>query len=249
MNRVQHLTQSTREASARSTFSIESGLFYDFPRHDASRVLFGPKHYEPNYAYPLIVWLHSPGSDERQLVRIMPSVSLRNYVAVAPRGFCPSGEASERSGYGWPQTQDHIQEAEYRVVESIEAATRRFHVAEDRVFLAGFGSGGTMAFRLAMNDPSRFAGVLSICGPFPSGHNPFGRLTQARRLPVLLALGRDSREYPPARACENLRLFHAAGISIILRQYPCGQQLTEQMLRDMDRWIMEQVTCPPARHT
>lgn len=48
--------------------------------------LFGPLHYEANYAYPLIVWLHGPGDDEHQLRRIMPAISLRNYVAVARNG-------------------------------------------------------------------------------------------------------------------------------------------------------------------
>ena len=44
------------------------------------------------------------------------------------------------------------------------------------------------------------------------------------------------------RRSTRLRLFHAAGLSIVLRQYPCGQELTEQMLRDVDRWIIEQIT-------
>ena len=37
-------------------------------------------------------------------------------------------------------------------------------------------------------------------------------------------------------------LFHAAGMSVTLRQYPCGDELTTQMLRDLDVWLMEQVT-------
>lgn len=246
MNRIQHPTESSKEVFAKPTFNLESGLFSASTSHDGSRVVFGPKHYEANYAYPLIVWLHAPKSDERQLLRIMPTVSLRNYVAVAPRGFCLGGVASDRPTYGWLQTEGQILGAEHRIFEAVEAAKRKFHIAPDRVFLAGFGSGGTMAFRVAMNDPSRFAGVLSICGGFPRGRSPspFSRLTQARRLPVFLAVARDSREYPPEEACENLRLFHAAGISIVLRQYPCGHQLTEQMLRDVDRWIIEQITAP-----
>ncbi len=242
MNRIQHPTKLSPEEPARPTFRIESGLFSACETHDASRVLFGPKHYEANYPYPLIVWLHAPGSDERQLVRIMPTISLRNYVAVAPRGFRPGGPESERPGYVWPQTQDHILEAESRVVDAVQAAGSKFHVAGDRVFLAGFGAGGTMALRIALNTPRRFAGAVSMCGAFPHGNMPFGRLAESRNLPVLLAVARDSRAYPPAAACDDLRLLHAAGMSIVLRQYPCAQQLTERMLRDLDRWIIEQVT-------
>ena len=67
-------------------------------------------------------------------------------------------------------------------------------------------------------------------------------------MPVFLAVGRDSLDYPPPEACENLRLFHSAGMSVVLRQYPCAQQLTEQMLRDVDRWIIEQVTTGSESH-
>ena len=247
MNRIQNPATSAEKAPAASKFRVESGLFVTHPTRDCSHSLFGPKHYESGYAYPLIVWIHAPDSSEQQLVRIMPSISLRNYVAVAPRGFALDEKSGSQQQYGWPQTPEEIQEAEARVYQSIEIAKEKFHVAEDRVFLAGFGAGGTMAFRVAMNDPGRFAGVLSLCGAFPSGHTPFGRLTLARQLPVYLAVGRDSTDYPPAEACENLRLFHAAGLSIVLRQYPCGQELTEQMLRDVDRWVMEQITAGPDR--
>ena len=243
MNRIQHSSQLTKPSPASSTFNLESALFVP-PTHDSSRALFGPLHYEPKYAYPLIVWLHSPGCDERELVRTMPLISTRNYVAVAPRGFRLGGGGSDREGYGWPQTQDHIQEAEWRIFESIEVARQKFRCAKGRVFLAGFDAGGTMAFRAGMNHPGRFAGVLSLCGAFPCGHTPFSHLNEARGLPLFLAVGHDSRRYPPDKACEHLRLFHAAGMSVALRQYSCGHDLTEQMLRDVDRWIIEQITAP-----
>jgi len=248
MHRTEHRTKPGKASSPSFApkFVLQSELSSP-PRLDTSRVMFTPMHYESNYAYPLIVWLHGSGSvDERQLLRIMPTVSLRNYVAVAPRGFRQEGDEADLPGYDWPQTPEHIQEAESRVFDCLEAAQRRWRVAAHRVFLAGFGPGGTMAFRVAMNHPSRFAGVLSLCGAFPLGHRPFVQLLEARRLPVFLAVGRDSEEYSPNRACEDLRLFHTAGISVALRQYPCGQQAIPQMLRDVDRWIMEQISASPA---
>ena len=101
-----------------------------------------------------------------------------------------------------------------------------------------------MAIRIAMNHPSHFAGVISLCGPFPTGRTPFGNLLEARRLGIFLAAGRSSLEYPAAQVCEDLRLLHAAGLSITLRQYPCGHELMLQMLSDVDRWIIEQVAPP-----
>jgi phospholipase/carboxylesterase len=103
-----------------------------------------------------------------------------------------------------------------------------------------------MALRLALNHPTIFAGAASFGGPFPDGHTPLGRLAEARRLKLLLATGRDSLDYPPESVCQHLRLFHVAGMSVCLRQYPCGDDLTTTMLSDMDRWIMDQIVAPAA---
>ena len=58
----------------------------------------------------------------------------------------------------------------------------------------------------------------------------------------MVAQGRDSRTYPIRGLCDELRLYHAAGMSLTVRQYPCGQELTTQMLSDLNRWLMELVT-------
>ena len=235
-----HRTEQPSKSPARPSFSIESARCFSCA-HDATCAVFAPLHYEPGYAYPLVVWLHGKGVDERQLSRVMPLVSLRNYVAVAPRGPRVA-LAADREGYGWHQSDEVIQQAEQRVFAGIEMVGRKFHIARRRIFLAGFDSGGTMAFRVAMDHPSRFAGVLSLGGAFPNGRTPLGRLAEARRLPIFLAVGRDSREYCAAEVCADLRLFHAAGFSTTLRQYPVGHELTPQMLADMDRWMLEQTT-------
>jgi len=246
MNRIKQSVKPHPGPAEDQPFRLQSPPFSP-PGHQTTCALFAPLHYETGYAYPLLVWLHGRGADESQLMRIMPQISIRNYVAVAPRGPRLSAkDGSDRGSYGWQQSTDHIQRAEQRIFDAIETAQRRFHVARQRVFLAGFDCGGTMAFRVAMNHPARFASVLSLCGAFPSGSAPFGNLLQARRLPLFLACGRDSREYASAEVCQNLRLFHAAGLSITLRQYPCGHQLAPQMLADVNRWVMEQIAPPEA---
>jgi phospholipase/carboxylesterase len=213
---------------------------------DVPHTLFAPLHYESGYAYPLIVWLHGHGQDERHLLRVMPLVSMRNYVAVAPRGT--SLPSSGDTAPGWRQTAEEMLDAEQRVFHCVQIARKKLHVAAQRVFLAGFDCGGTMAFRLAMNHPQLFAGALSLCGAFPTGDTPFRNLADARRVPLFLAVGRDSTQYGSETVCQDLRLLHSAGMSITLRQYPCGHELAPQMLTDVDRWIIEQITSPAYQH-
>jgi phospholipase/carboxylesterase len=204
--------------------------------------IFAPVHYEPNYAYPLVIWLHGPGDDEHQLKRIMPLVSLRNYVGVAIRGTTPYATASGKPGFAWAQSQPHTALAEQRVLEAIHSAQGRMNISTRRIFVAGFDCGGTMALRLALAHPHRFAGVLSLGGEFPVGGAPLARLAEARRLPVFLACGRDSQRYPSAIVCDNLKLLHSAGMDLTLREYPGGHEISPRMLSDMDRWMMDLVT-------
>ena len=219
------------------SFDLTSALFSP-ATSDSPRAVFAPLHYEPNYAYPLLVWLHGPGGDQQQLLRIMPIISLRNFLAVAPQGI----RIRPQEDYRWLQTVQHIDQAEQRIFDSIESVAEKYNFSRRKIFLAGFDGGGTMALRVAMNNPDRFAGVASLCGQFPRGHKPFGNLAAARHMPVFLAVGRKSEAYPESDVCADLRLLHSAGISVDLRQYPCGQEIAPQMLGDVDRWIIEQIT-------
>ena len=99
-----------------------------------------------------------------------------------------------------------------------------------------------MAYHIAMSHPLAFAGLLSIGGPFPHGTTLLSDLDNVRRLPLFIASGRKATDYPENQTCEQLRLFHVAGLSVTFRQYPCGDELTTQMLSDMDVWMMEQIT-------
>lgn len=234
MNRVSSSARSADHCRETDEAGLARAILAQPP---ATTCLVAPLHYEPNYAYPLLVWLHASGSDEREVKRIIPLVSVRNYVAVGLRGPVARG-----SGFGWPQTGDAIATAGEHLAEAIGRAREKYHLHPQRVFVAGHGSSGTMALRLALEAPDLVAGVISLGGPLPSGRAPLRRLAAARSLRLLLMQGRDSAEYPLARLCDELRLLHAAGMSVTLRQYPCGDELTTQMLRDLDVWLMEQIT-------
>ncbi len=196
---------------------------------------FTPVHYEAGYAYPLIVWLHSAGGSERELKQVMPLVSMRNYVAVAP------ASSSAHSRRPWRQAPDDIEAAAAGIEYCVSQSQQEFNIHPRRIFLAGCGRAGTMALRLAWNSPLRFAGVVAINGPLPSRLQPMRRVNELRRVPCLLATSRDHRRYTASRVCSDLRLLHSAGCTVALRQYPGADDLTSNMLSDMDRWLMELV--------
>lgn len=243
MNRIQNLVDDQPTSLLMPAAIAVDSQVEACPLSQQAHCVFTPLHYERNYAYPLVVWLHGADDDERQVTRIMPLVSMRNYVAVGVRGTAAGAVANS---YTWQQSPAHIAQAHERVCSAIAAARRWLNIAPQRIYLAGYGAGGTMALRVALARPSAYAGVISIAGEFPSRHRPLSRLHAVRDLKILLATARDSNDYPAARVCQHLRLFHTAGMSVDLRQYPCGDELTTNMLSDMDRWIMNQLTAPVA---
>jgi phospholipase/carboxylesterase len=244
MNRISTLAAPSAHPKSSVARLKRPALHVATPRHDSPLCLLAPLHYERNYAYPLLVWLHGPEGDEREVKRVMPLVSLRNYVSVAVRG-----PATERRGFGWPETADGILAAESRIDDAVAQARQKFNVHPERIYLAGYGAGGTMGLRLALRRPDRYAGAASLAGQFPAGHAPLSRLAAIRRSRLLIMHCRDSQAYPIDRVCQELALFHSAGLSVTLRQYPCGDELTTQMLSDLDVWLMEQVTGVAAART
>lgn len=204
---------------------------------------FLPQHYEPNYAYPLLVWLHGRQGNERQIHRVLPLVSMRNYAAVGVRGNLKGG-----SGYDWSaDASSGYQTAEQSVLDAIDSAQQRFNVHASRIFIAGYQNGGALAVRLALRHPTLFGGAVALGGCLPSGSHLFGNISQSRKFPLLISQGQDGGGKASEELCDRLRLFHAANLQVMVRLYPGNHELTTRMLSDMNEWIMERVTGIPAR--
>lgn len=194
-------------------------------------------HYEPGYAYPLIVWMHSDGDDRNELSRIMPELSMRNYVGVGPQAV--SGNDSH--GFYWEQTGDSINHSVQAVCDAIDHARLTLNINSERIFLAGYGAGGTMAYRVGMELSEVVSGIISLNGPMPSERTPLRDWMRCRELPLFWGHCRNSIEFGEPQLCDQLKLLHVAGFSVTLRQYPNGDELPVQMLSDLDRWIMETI--------
>ncbi len=206
---------------------------------------FAPMHYEPGYAYPLIVWLHGPDSNEDELRQVMPLISTRNFVAIAPRGTRQT--ESRFSTYSWDHTADGVAAAGERIADCIAIARHRLNICPDRIFVAGHAVGGTMAHRLGLEFPEQFAGAISLGGGVPRGLHMFKHINRARQLPLLLSVSptKESKtaSYSIEHVMDDLRFLHYAGMSLSLRLYPEGDELTTAMFEDLNDWVMEQF-CP-----
>lgn len=228
-------TSSPRSASANCS-RLERGVFQSLETTRPTAT-FAPLHYEPNYAYPLIVWLHGPGESERQLLRVMPMMSLRNYVAAAVRGGVSFGkDGLPRDGFYWdPGTYETTFTS---VLEAIESIRQKYRIASNRIYLAGCEEGGTMAQRLAFRNPGCFNGVISFDGAVPEDVLLLEHFREVRNVRFLYAVSRASRTCPAETLCDHLRILYGAGVPLTLRNYPTMGSLQIEMLQDANRWVM-----------
>ena len=205
----------------------------------AYRNYFLPVHYTPTYEYPLIVWLHSNGFNENQVDQVMPHISLRNYVGLGVR----AGKAADAAGhrFDWQQSPSGISVAHEAIIDSVEEAISRFSINTSRIVLAGYRDGGTMAIRIALRDPDRFAGVISMGGRMPQGGIRNLQQLQERRLPMLWQWGDENPEYTGANFKSDCQSVMTTGSQVEVRQYPGDDEMETVPLREIDDWIMRRV--------
>jgi phospholipase/carboxylesterase len=146
-----------------------------------------------------------------------------------------------RIGYGWGEDGNTDADAEEYVYRAIEQACETFHINERRVFLAGFCEGAAMAYRLGLSFPEKFAGVVALNGHMPSG-GPLLRLPELRKMRVLIGHGIANATVPLSVAKKDFRLLYTAGLPVELKTYPTTHRIHLDMLRDINRWVMEGVS-------
>jgi phospholipase/carboxylesterase len=201
---------------------------------------FLPTGYEPNYPYPLLVFFHGYGSSEEQILRLAPRLSRRNYVCIGLRGpekLEPRQDG--RIGYAWEPNGRCSQHLEEYFFQAIEQTRRNYHIHSERIYLAGFCEGACLAYRLGLQFPEKFAGVISLNGSMPRGDGPLFRLPQARQLRVFVGHGIANAFVPLTIARQDFRLLYMAGLDVRLHTYRATHRLHPDMLRDINRWLME----------
>jgi len=197
---------------------------------------FLPLHYTPTYDYPLVVWLHSNGFNESQLDDVMPYISARNYVGVGVRATKAADAAGHR--FDWHQGTAAISAAHDSIITAIDEARERFSIHNSRIVLAGYRDGGTMALRIAMRQPDRFAAAISLGGPMPQGAIRNICQLRRRRLPMLWQWGGARKEFTANRLKADCRMAMTIGGQVEVRQYPGGDEMDTVVLNDIDHWIM-----------
>src|SRR5438034_566937 len=159
-------------------------------KDEAEFCWFLPAGYEPNYAYPLLVLFHGHGGNEEQILKLAPRLSRRNYLCIGLRGTQLAGQRPDgEPGYTWGTDGQCDAITEDYIFRAIQQTRRNYHVHSERIYLAGICEGATLAYRLGLSFPDRFAGVISLNGSLPPRGSLFLRLPDVRQLRAFIGHG------------------------------------------------------------
>lgn len=212
-----------------------------FPPRDARRaeepLVYIPEYHEPKYAYPLVVWVQSPGrTADADFHRVIEGISERNYVGLAFRPASLTGGATEF---------DELESDADRLARLVTAARKRTRIHNERVFLVGTGVAGTWALRFGLSRPEWFAGVAAFDAAWPGADRLLSRYRSLRGKRVLLG-GTTSKSDSRASGEIGARLLHSAGMTVCQRRYAAGSAGDSAKLADLNRWIMREIYPTPA---
>lgn len=206
--------------------------------------LVTPLHFQVGYQYPLIVWLHSAGHNERQIEQVLPHISTRNYVGVGVRATQATDVRG--CGYDWQRSAAGLNQAVRSVCEAIDAIAVEVSIHPERIILAGLGSGATMACRIAMACPDQFAGVVRMAGRFPDAGGSLQAFDalRKRQMPMLWQQAINGTDDNPELLQRDIVNAQWMQAQLEIRQYQDDDVMNTVALKDIDRWCFDRIITP-----
>ncbi|WP_339749157.1 hypothetical protein [uncultured Rubinisphaera sp.] len=204
--------------------SRDDEMAYSISFQDAR--VYMPVKYEPNYAYPLIVYLQGREASTSQYQFLMEAISTQNHLAIEL-------DVDERVNISSGDVMQKIHKA-------VSQMTRHYNVHTERILVMGDGLRGTLAIKTVLSHPESFWGFIALNPDDPKQDCP---LKQFRHLHHLRGFLHSETEN--AWIQNYSRLLHDSGLKIHLDQSvskPVSQrdsQADNRICRLIDRFIVQ----------
>ena len=193
-----------------------------------------------------VIWLHGLGADAGDFWPIVPELGLpatpawRFVFPNAPvRPVTINGGIPMRAWFDilsresiTPMDSDGMA-ASSRALEELIAREEQRGISRNRIVLAGFSQGGTIAVRTALLSDKPVAGVVALSTFLP----PLQPSASASGLPCFSAHGSHDEVLPFRLGLELRERLEAAGCLVDWRRYEMGHQVCGQEIVDVSAFL------------
>ncbi|MBL7222676.1 MAG: prolyl oligopeptidase family serine peptidase [Candidatus Brocadiae bacterium] len=175
----QYIENALREFAVRPecpTGRVEGTLVVDETLARAPFLCYVPKGYTPRRAWPLAIALHRDhDSPKNHFFNWETVANSERYILLFP---------TAREKGTWKYMDIHV------VLSALRHAIKTYNIDTNRVVLSGTGTGGLLAWAVALRHPDRFAGLITRSSPIDDVSQLY--LPNALSLPVYQLAGERS---------------------------------------------------------
>jgi phospholipase/carboxylesterase len=201
--------------------------------------------------HPTVIAMHGWGANALDLVGLAPYVAEGRFMIICPQGplEVPIGPTL---GYGWfpirmggPPDLDAIEAAVSSATKFVDLAVERYPVNRRKLVMLGFSQGGVMAYRMALANPARYAGLVALSTWFsPELKDAIADREALERLPTMVQHGRADDMIEIARARSSVEILRELRVPLAYREYDCGHEITADGLQDLSEFLDSKVLSP-----
>lgn len=203
----------------------------------------------PETAVGSVIWLHGLGADGHDFEPLVPELKLDRVLPLrfvfphAPvRPVTLNGGYPMRAWFDLYQLDrearvdlDGVRAARESVMELIEREEAN-GTPPERVVLAGFSQGGSLALAAGLGHPRRLAGIVALSCWLPRA---FATVSEAQlTTPVFLAHGTEDSVVSVAYGRDTRRALDDAGLAVEWREYLMAHQVCATEVADIRAFLM-----------
>jgi len=196
----------------------------------------------------VIIWLHGLGADGHDFESIVPALQLPQDLPV--RFVFPHAPEISVTEFGGQRARAwfDFNTADGLDLAGLKKSTLQIHdliqqeidngMPSERILLAGFSQGGSMALHTALYYPKPLAGILALSTFLAEDDQlAFGKAETNRQIPILMCHGQQDAVLPMTLGKSSLATLQSAGYTVEWHEYPMGHEVCLEEIRVISQWF------------